>query len=275
MSYKSVPGDIWLRSFESLDLKDVYNCIFVCKDWVKTAAQEYYEELTLTTKLVKSLKVCVALENGNKELDNLQYVNKLQLKNEEGEFDMIEFTSLLFSLQDLRMLDIGSSNNRDQYLKLLLNLDDAQNYLDRLEEITKRSNYRRDDLSFLVCCKFLCNMTHLSLSSLATTYTINRKIGNCLHFLPSFTHLTHLRLYKNEGNSMLYEFIEACPNLVNISFVNNIATSTAVVPERSVAPPSTYNRNLKLIKVWLNKLQDPYISLYNILLIIWSHSTLT
>lgn len=88
MSYKPIPGEIWLQFFELLDMKDMYKCMSVCKAWVKPAAQVFYEDLILTLSLIKSLKACIALENSNQKynsqlLDNLQYVKKLRLKNEE------------------------------------------------------------------------------------------------------------------------------------------------------------------------------------------------
>lgn len=86
------------------------------------------------------------------------------------------------------------------------------------------------------------------------------RTANCVHFLPFFKRLSHLSIDKSGEISQVFEFINACPNIFSINFVDNLPPSSTAVTEMSNAPSSYYSQRLKSLKLWLTKLQDPHTS---------------
>ncbi|KAI7875730.1 uncharacterized protein EV154DRAFT_486650 [Mucor mucedo] len=219
MSIQNIPQEILTQIFYSLDRKDVYISMFVCKMWYFAALPSYFQKVNYLASYTP------------KQLFGYGYlIKELTLNWEDPQWYKREkecFVKILSYAPNLKKLDF--STNYHCYIEILdflLQLPDANRYLRHIEEIVYGKYWMSKTNHFLVCYNARKSIKRMKLFVSGEDVSSERKI-RLLDYLPHFTSLTRLDIeYVKSSDLTIFDISLCCENLTELIYVNKFPTSS-------------------------------------------------
>lgn len=253
MTIQKLPLELLLRIFQLVNREDLYDCLYICKDWYSLVKSIYFKYMFWDARKIYSLK---------KALSTTPYFQPFPMTemlligyDTDVSFTKKEFLFLLSRLSNLKYLNLEHSSNKEAYLKMVryspkLNLEEIVLESDFIASEQEGGDAKNDDNVVAPLQRFMTQYHfHESLKHLKI-----RSIGNLAdktsfaHSLEDFTRLKTLEVSnKSDPNLTIFHLLYAQPRLTSLTYSST--TPTKSLAERHLGDIVGELKNLKHIKM--------------------------
>lgn len=263
---ENLPLEIYVEIFQSLhnpySKRDIIICSEVCWLWSRAVNDFKFQQIKFDgAKVLKWRKSFAQDQDEHPHIRHGHFVKELEIHHDgdyfgheadsdddvEDMFTKDELTQLFKKFPNLKIFNIANSINTRFYLEYLQDIDNSQQ-LTKLEEIVA---YESDEtpeeyqaLAFQTSLNFRSTLIRLNVPyHNRRLYTIDRKSGDGLHFLPTFTKLKHLGLCNTCGpNITIFKVQDTFPKLISFQFKTSFSVPLMTKP----SPPFSFVQSLKM-----------------------------
>ncbi|CAO3639210.1 unnamed protein product [Mucor hiemalis] len=290
MVIQKLPLEIIQKVFEYIDLKELYQYLYICKRWHLLIKSTYYRDITWSSKeKIEWLKGKLSTTNEKDDTFHIlpmtkqlhiyfdvdyesEYINN-EYSSPNTRLTETEFLFLLSLFPNLEHLDIMQSVHRDHYMKILCNCRDRE-LLPQLEEVVMgnstdgNENQELCRLEFALCYQFRYSLKHMKI-----TYISSLAGGSSfLDSLPDFKKLTTLEVCNDSDPDLtLFHLLQACPNLSSLAYRSSLSVPTNATQQlenmlydlkRQKLSISHFLKHLKTVKLSIPTLTTSYIEFF-------------
>ena len=217
MAFQSIPSEILDQVFIKLPQYTTEQCMLVCKSWYPSAIRAHYSHVTLTKENIDSFMNTLS-EHHRQGSRLTVWIRHLRFDFQlSTTLSQKEFSSLIQRLTNLKTINMESlSTNTTAFLDILYRTGDRLHCIEDVKlgmDISKEGK----ELYFKTMYAHRDTVTHLHLSYLKASYTMNGISGNYAAFLPHFRNLNHLSVFNDlltgDRYMIIYNVLDLCPTL--------------------------------------------------------------